>query len=130
MRSILELELVAREGRIGLFGVGVDAAAEGAGVFEAVADEIGAGVEGAVAGVIVEDDESVLGFAREDGLEEIVAEKLGPGEDDGLVIFPGEEVEEAGGRCPGEGGGEIGRFDGGAPIVCGGFEDCVPYTHL
>jgi len=115
--------LVAGEGRIGLFGVGVDAAAEGAGVLEAVADEVGARVEGAVAGVVVKDDEAVLGFAREDGLEEIVAEKLGTGEDDGLVLFAGAEVEEAGGGYPGEGGGEVGRFDEKAPIVLVGLKD-------
>ena len=88
-----------------------------------MADEIGAGVKGAVAGVIVEDNEAVFRLGREEGLEEIVAEKLGPGEDDGLVLFPGAEVEESGSRGGGEGDGEIGRFDEEAPIVLVGFED-------
>ena len=97
-RSVLELEFVTREGRIGFRRVGVDAASQGSRVFEVMTDKVGRRVEGSVAFVIVEDNEAIFRLMTEYLLQKLVAEHLGSRQGDGFVFFASPQIEESGGR--------------------------------
>lgn len=89
-----EFYTVAGKGWIHFLAVGVDAAGEGFGFSEAVADEVGDGVEDAGAGVVVEDEGGGFVPGGEDGADEILGEEGGAGDGDGFVFFAGADVED------------------------------------
>src|SRR5207253_1957481 len=68
-------KFVAGDGGVNFAGPGVDAAPEGADVFEAVAGEIGGGVHALFALVIVDDEGGLAGPAAKHFLHDFLGEK-------------------------------------------------------
>jgi len=71
-----------------LLSPGVDAAGDGAGIFQAVAVEPGTGIEDVLAGVVVEEN-GAIGVAAEETLLVGLIHEFGAGDGDSFVFFAG-----------------------------------------